>query len=186
MTTIVLEYPVDETRELVKAAFENTEEIAQYHDDGNEIVGKTGPQATNSGSIVTVTIAHDESSEDETVIVVDAEREIATQPTAKPDQRKSEFVQQLDAVGSKGIAASYEETDGPSPTNASKEVENPDELYDVWSDLRKNAKIWGLPALVALVVYSYLLVTYEDHIMTISVAGIALVLVVQIAYKMTR
>lgn len=96
MTSIVLGCERDDAKTLVKAAFERTRGIKQYHDDGYRIVGKSGMRLGSYGEKVIVEIPERQSSEAETMLSVSAEKEVSMNVTANPDKYKSRFLSELD------------------------------------------------------------------------------------------
>lgn len=100
MTSIVLKYDRRDAKTLVKAAFERTEGIETYYDDGYRIIGKTGSRVglidSSYGERVIVEIPENQTSHAETMITVTAEREVDVNVTADPEKYKSRFLSELD------------------------------------------------------------------------------------------
>lgn len=100
VTSIVLKYDRHDAKTLVKAAFERTEGIETYYDDGYRIIGKTGSRVglidSSYGERVIVEIPENQTSHAETMITVTAEREVDVNVTADPEKYKSRFLSELD------------------------------------------------------------------------------------------
>lgn len=130
MTSLVLSYPRDDAKTLVKAAFENTRGIEQYHDDGHRVVGKTGMGLASYGERVVVEIPETQSSDDETMISVTAEKEVSTNITASPDKYQSRFLEQLGALRGESVDSVVEHMSERMDPESSKEVASTDDLRD--------------------------------------------------------
>lgn len=130
MTSIVLQYPRGETKTLVKAAFENTKGVKQYHDDGQRIVGKTGMGIGSYGESVTVEIPETQSSQDETMISITASKEVSTNITANPEKYKSRFIEQLERLRGREVEDILNIMSENMDPNQSKEIESADRLSD--------------------------------------------------------
>lgn len=100
MTAITLQYNRDDAKTLVKAAFERTEGIETYYDDGYRIIGKTGSRVglvnSSYGERVIVEVPENQASDEETMITVTAEKEVDMNVTADPEKFKSRFLNELD------------------------------------------------------------------------------------------
>jgi hypothetical protein len=96
MTSLVLSCSRNDAKILVKAAFERTRGIKQYHDDGHRIIGKSGMGIGSYGENVTVEIPERQSSDSETMVNVSAAKEVSMNVTANPDKYKSRFLSELD------------------------------------------------------------------------------------------
>lgn len=98
MTTLILEYPREDAITIVKAAFERTSGVKHYHDDGHRIIGKSGMSLGSYGEKIVVEIPENQSNEDETMISVNAEREVQVNITSNPDKYKSRFLAELETL----------------------------------------------------------------------------------------
>lgn len=130
MTSLILEYPREDAITLVKVAFENTDGIEQYHDDGHRVIGKSGMGFSSYGEQVIVEVPETQSSEAETMISVTAEKEVSTNITASPEKYKSRFLEQLNAFRGEDIEVILEWMSQNISPETSKEVTSSDELRD--------------------------------------------------------
>lgn len=137
MTSLVLQYPRQEARTLIKAAFENTRGIKQYHDDGHRIVGKTGMGIGSYGETITVDIPEAQSNETETMITVTAEKDVSMNVTANPDKYMSRFLEQLETFRGHDIDHVLDVLGKDMTPEESKEVDSVDELSDGSSSMGK-------------------------------------------------
>lgn len=135
MTSLVLSYPREDAKTLVKAAFENTRGIEQYHDDGHRVVGKSGMGLASYGERVVVEIPEMQSSDDETMVSVTAEKEVSTNITANPDKYQSRFLEQLDALRGESVETVVAYMSERMDPGSSKEVARSDDLRDGSSSL---------------------------------------------------
>lgn len=130
MTSLVLEYPREEAKTLVKAAFENTKGIKQYHDDGHRTIGKSGMGLSSYGEKVIVEIPENQTSNKETMLSVTAEKEVATNITANPEKYQSRFLQQLEQLRGQDINHVLDTLSQDVSRQTSKEVSSSDKLRD--------------------------------------------------------
>ena len=130
MTSLVLSYPRDDAKTLVKAAFENTRGIEQYHDDGHRVVGKTGMGLSSYGERVVVELPETQASDGETVVSVTAEKEVSTNITATPDKYQSRFLEQLEAFRGESVDDVVAYMSERVDPESSKEVARSDDLRD--------------------------------------------------------
>jgi len=130
MTSIVLDYSRENAKTLIKAAFENTNGIKQYHDDGHRIIGKSGMGFSSYGEQIVVEIPETQTSDDETMITITAEKEVATNITANPEKYKSRFLEQLDTFRGNDVDTVLDWLNENMEPGESKEVSNGDELRD--------------------------------------------------------
>jgi len=130
MTSLVLEYPREDAKTLVKAAFENTRGIKQYHDDGHRVIGKSGMGLSSYGEQVIVEIPETQSSDEETMVSVSAEKEVSTNITANPEKYQSRFLEQLESLRGQDVDTVLDKMSQNMSPEASKEVSSSDELRD--------------------------------------------------------
>lgn len=130
MTSLVLQYPREEAKTIVKAAFENTRGIKQYHDDGHRIIGKTGMGIGSYGERIIAEIPEAQSGEEETMISVTAEKEVGMNVTANPEKYKSRFLEQLETFRGYEVEEVLEVMGESMSPADSKEVASADELRD--------------------------------------------------------
>lgn len=93
METLSIKRNHDETRRMVKYAFEQTEGIRTYYDNGDTIVGKTKYRLGSYGESVTVSF-HD-VDEQETMITVTSDREVSINITANPQRYEERFIRSI-------------------------------------------------------------------------------------------
>lgn len=139
MTTLMLDYPRDEAKTLVKLAFENTDSIETYFDAGVKITGKTGPRMRSPGGsygeVITVEVPEIQPSENKTKAEVTSERAIGFNWTANPEKIESEFMNELNEGRGHDIDDLLEmNTDLNSATT--KEVSSPDEQAGIINSLK--------------------------------------------------
>ncbi|MDL0129061.1 hypothetical protein [Halobacterium salinarum] len=130
MTTLTLDYPREDTRTIVKAAFENTRGIKQYNDDGHRVIGKSGMGLASYGEQVTVEIPEDQAGEEQTMVTVTAEKEVSMNITANPDKYKSRFLQELESLRGRHIDSILDGMSETMDPKQSKEVSDSGELRD--------------------------------------------------------
>lgn len=130
MTSLVLEHDRDDAKTLVKAAFERTRGIKQYHDDGHRIVGKSGMGLGSYGEKVTVEIPERQSGEGETMVNVSAEKEVSVNVTANPDKYKSRFLSELDMFRDYDVESVKDTMSARLNSENTKEVRNAGDLRD--------------------------------------------------------
>lgn len=124
MTTISLNYTRDESKTLVKAAFERTSGIDTYFDDGHRIIGKTGSSFSSYGESVIVDIPENQSSDTETMISIRAEKEVEMNITANPEKYKSRFLAELEVFRGHPVENILKTFDN---NHQSKEVSHPED-----------------------------------------------------------
>ncbi|MGB9965402.1 hypothetical protein [Halobacterium hubeiense] len=130
MTTLTLDYPREDARTIVKAAFENTRGIKQYNDDGHRVIGKSGMGLASYGEQVTVEIPENQASKGQTMISVTAEKEVSMNITANPDKYKSRFLQELENLRGRQIDTILDGMSEKMDPEQSKEVSSSGELRD--------------------------------------------------------
>jgi hypothetical protein len=133
-----LDYPRDETKTLLKAAFEQTRGIAAYHDNGTQIVGKTGGGFSSHGEQVIAEIPENQSSNTETMVSVTAEKEVSVNVTASPQKHQSEFLTAMEHLRGKEIDTVLSEMSDQMSPEQSKEVLRADQMPDGSSSVGKS------------------------------------------------
>lgn len=104
MPELVLEYPYEDAKRVVKTAFENTTSIRKYHDNGSTIVGKTGMGLASYGENVIVDLHESLSDENRTKITVRSEKEVSVNITANPQRHESAFLDSLNDLRGKDMS----------------------------------------------------------------------------------
>jgi hypothetical protein len=150
MTSLVLDCERDDAKILIKAAFENTRGIKQYHDDGHRIIGKTGMGIGSYGENITVEIPEQQSSDSETMISVSADKEVSMNVTANPDKYKSWFLTEVERLRERDL----EEVKDEMAENLT--AENTKEVKDA-GDLREGSSSVGLVMVVTMVVFALMM-----------------------------
>lgn len=130
MTSLILDYSRENSVTLVKAAFENTQGIKQYHDDGHRIVGKSGMGIASYGEKVIVEIPENQGRDGGTMIYVTAEKEVSTNITANPDLFKSRFLEELDTLRGHKVNDILDTMSQNMEPKDSKEVSKSEHLRD--------------------------------------------------------
>lgn len=133
----MLQYPREDAKTLVKTAFEDTRGIKEYHDDGHRIIGKTGISLGSYGESVTVEIPETQSSNEETMISVTADKEVSMNVTANPGKYKSRFLEQLETFRGHDIEEILDVLGENMSPEDSNEVASSDALSDGSSGLGK-------------------------------------------------
>lgn len=139
MTTVMLDYPRNEAKTLVKLAFENTDTIRTYFDAGPKVIGKTGPHrvgvfSLSYGEKLLVEIPEVQPDENKTRIEVSAERAYSFNLASDSDNLESEFMNELNA----GRGADIEdllEANRDINSKTSKEVSSPSDQAGFFSFL---------------------------------------------------
>ncbi|ELZ91290.1 hypothetical protein C440_13289 [Haloferax mucosum ATCC BAA-1512] len=122
MSTLVLDYPPDSARILVKTAFELTDGIQTYHDAGVQITGKTGGGLSSYGEVLTVEIPEQQPSAEQTTLSVRARREVSVNVTAQPERYKERYLETLNDFRGQSIERIFESAGRHLAANGSKEV----------------------------------------------------------------
>lgn len=135
MSTLNLEYSREDTKTLVKLAFEHTQGIDTYHDNGLRIVGKTGFSFSSYGEIITVEIPETQSSDEETMISITSEKEVSMNVTANPQKYEDRFLMTLNSMRGRPVDELLEEYGDTVTASGSKEVTSPDQQADGSSKL---------------------------------------------------
>lgn len=130
MSSINLEYTREDAKDLIKLAFENTHGIKTYNDNGVKITGKTGGSLTSYGEIITVDVPEGQSSEGETMISVQSEKEVEMNITANPDKYESRFISVLNSLRGKPIEEILDEHSDSVTEGTTKEVASTNEQAD--------------------------------------------------------
>lgn len=91
----------------VKRAFETTDGIKTYHEDGSQIVGKTGWQLSSYGESVIVQLQPTNNGT-QTRIVVHSEKDVSFNITANPDRYESRFSVELNRVLNDGFDETFD------------------------------------------------------------------------------
>lgn len=131
--SIDVEYPRDEAVLLVKAAFERTDGVKQYHDDGDRVLAKTRVGVTSWGEQVVVEYSEQPAGERRTTLSVDSGRELWTNVTANPQRYEARFLDELEALRGRDAEEFRESLDRRSSAGLSKEVASAGELRNGWS-----------------------------------------------------
>jgi hypothetical protein len=137
MASVVLNYPRSDAMTVIKAAFENTRGIEEYHDNGFRIVGKSGGGLASYGEKVTVEIPENQSDAEETMISVTSSKEVSANITANPDKYESRFLTELNKLRDKELEEVLELMNQQMNPSQSKEVNNETELSDGSSKMVK-------------------------------------------------
>lgn len=131
MTTLTIPHPREDAKTVVKAAFEDTEGIETYYDDGTRITGKTGGSlgllVSSYGESVVVDVPHNQRRDDETEITVIGEREVSANIGADPEKYVSRFVRSLNAIKNEDVDVILETLAANDVDRRSKEVADPGE-----------------------------------------------------------
>lgn len=139
MTTLMLDYPRDDAKTLVKLAFENTDPIETYFDAGPKIMGKTGPRMRalggSYGEVITVEIPELQPNEDKTKAEVTSERAVGFNWTADPEKIESEFMNELNE-GRGHDVDDLLEMNGDINSATTKEVSSPDKQAGIMNSLK--------------------------------------------------
>lgn len=101
MTSVRVPHSREDTKIVVKAAFEDMSAIKTYHDDGIRVIGKTGAHGllvTSYGEQVTVEISEDQPSDTETMISVTGQKEVGVNIGANPEKFVSQFIEKINAL----------------------------------------------------------------------------------------
>lgn len=144
VTQLVLDHPEEDAKILVKGAFERTQGIKQYHEEGRQIMGKTGVSLGSYGESIYVDIS-ESPDEDKTPIEVTAEKEVQMNVTANAEKYKRRFVDELDSLRDEPIEEVYEEIQ-QDVSAGSKEVENE-------SDLSNGSSIVGVVMVITFLFF---------------------------------
>lgn len=98
MTNFKLEYPREETKQVVKGAFEATDAIDEYHDGGTNIVGLSRSTFKNYAEWVRVEIPRQPGSNGRTTVRVPPEDPLSETSTPQPNCCKQELLEHLDEI----------------------------------------------------------------------------------------
>jgi hypothetical protein len=97
MTQLVLDCSEDDARILIKGAFERTKGIKQYHEEGRQIVGKTGLSLGSYGEKIYVDIS-ESPKRNQTPIEITAEKEVEVNGTANAEKYKRRFIDEIGSL----------------------------------------------------------------------------------------
>jgi hypothetical protein len=104
VTELVLDCPREEAREIIVAAFEQTDGISKIESNDFQVVGKTGmsfPRVLWSyGEIIYVDISESEN-EDKTPISVRGESKVSINIGSNPDKFKRRFLDEVNKIRQK-------------------------------------------------------------------------------------
>ena len=92
METIHLSQSVTDSIDIAKTAFEKMKGIETYHQQGNSVVGKTGPGIKSYGEAVLVNCQQSNEEGYLSVMTISGEREVSTNITSNPDKYVHQFV----------------------------------------------------------------------------------------------
>lgn len=139
MTTVMLDYPRDEAKTLVKLGFENTDTIKTYFDAGPKVIGKTGPHrvglfSLSYGEKLIVEVPEVQSDEDQTRIEVTGERAFSFNAASDPETIESEFMNELNAGRDSDIEDLIEANQDIN-SQSTKEVSSPNQQAGFFSFL---------------------------------------------------
>jgi hypothetical protein len=130
MSSINLEYPREDAKNLVKLAFENTRGIKTYNDNGLKIIGKTGASLGSYGEKVIVDIPENQAGDEQTMVSIRSEKEVGMNITANPDKYESRFLTELNNLRGKPIDELLAEHTESVTEESTKEVESANEQAD--------------------------------------------------------
>lgn len=122
MTALSLNYPPDEAKVLVKAAFELTDGIKTYYDSGSQITGKTGGDFLSYGESVTVEISDQARENEQTHVAIHAAREVDINVTSDPDRYKARFLSHLNNLRGEPVEEVLDQMESHLQTHQTKEV----------------------------------------------------------------
>lgn len=95
MTELTLDHTEDDTRLLIKAAFENTPRVKKYTERGQSITGETGLGLMSYGANITVDISEHPTDPNKTPINVRGEKKIPLNITNDHNKTKTRFIETL-------------------------------------------------------------------------------------------
>lgn len=127
MTQLVLDYSEGDARILVKAAFERTRGIKQYHESSRQIVGKTGMGIGSYGESVFVDFSESENP-NRTPVDVRAEKEVEMNITANAEKYRRRFLDELERLRGQSIADVSAQMQEEVTAGNSKEVADSSQL----------------------------------------------------------
>lgn len=130
MSSLNLEYPREDAKNLVKLAFENTRGIKTYNDNGLKIIGKTGASLGSYGEKVIVDIPENRTGDEQTMVSIQSEKEVGMNITANPDKYESRFLTALNNLRGKPIDELLTEHTESVTEDSTKEVESTNEQAD--------------------------------------------------------
>lgn len=130
MSSLNLEYPREDAKNLVKLAFENTRGIKTYNDNGLKITGKTGASLSSYGEKVIVDIPEDQAGDEQTMVSIQSEKEVGINMTANPDKYESRFLTALNNLRGKPIDELLAEHTDSVTEGSTKEVASTNEQAD--------------------------------------------------------
>jgi hypothetical protein len=129
MTSVVLEYPRDEAKTIIKASIEQTSSIDAYTDETQRIVCQQEASLTGgNGARLTVDIPEMQENENKTRIEISAEKEVAIDMATNPEDIKSDLLNNLNRIRGGDIDDIVERTANSMTPQSSKEVSSSNEF----------------------------------------------------------
>ena len=125
--SIELDYPLIDAIDVAKLAFEYTEGVKTYAQEGNRIVGKTGAGLASYGEEVTVDCRELNNDGDRTLMTVSGSKEVATNVTANPDEYVRRFVSAVHDLNGRPMTEIVDLADRQLAANGTKEVTDSDQ-----------------------------------------------------------
>lgn len=125
METVEVNHGISQTIDIAKTAFEVTNGIKTYSQEGNSIIGKTGVSIGSYGEVITAECQ--ESDDGSTVVMVSGEKEVSANITANPDKYVRRYVSNLRKLKNKPTNEVMSIAEQQISQGDSKEVTNPDQ-----------------------------------------------------------
>jgi FlaA1/EpsC-like NDP-sugar epimerase len=138
MTELVLKHPRNDAKTIVKASMERMTSIDAYTDEGQRIVGKQEATITGgNGARMIVNIPEAQRDDEETVIDVNAEKEVSIDMSTNPEDIKSEFLEIVNDLRDQDIDTILDRMSDDMSPDSSKEVASSTNFQDSQSTLGK-------------------------------------------------
>jgi polyribonucleotide nucleotidyltransferase len=126
VTGITIPHSRSDTKIIVKAAFEISNGIKTYYDDGTRVTGKSGTSfgllASSYGEQIIVEIPDYQPSETETMVSVTGKKEVSANIGADPEKYVSQVINNINKIKNKDVDTILEVLDNKNVTQNSKEV----------------------------------------------------------------
>jgi len=138
MTTIALEHQREDAKTIIKASMERMGSIDAYTDEGQRIVGKQEASVMGgNGARIIVEVPEMQESDDQTVVDVNAEKEVAIDMATNPEDIKSEFLDIINELRTKDVDQLLDEMSREMTPDQSKEVASSGSFADNQSAMGK-------------------------------------------------
>jgi sensor c-di-GMP phosphodiesterase-like protein len=138
MTTVALEHHRVDAKLIIRASMERMISVDAYTDEGQRIVGKQEASVMGgNGARLIVDVPEMQETDDQTVVEVTAEKEIAIDVVTNPEDMKSEFLDSVNDLRQKDVDMIREKMNQHISPAESKQVASSGTFEDTQSTIGK-------------------------------------------------